>query len=299
MNWLNYHHLLYFWTVAKSPSLTQAAQKLHLSQPTVSSQIKQLESSLGVQLFERQGRRLVLTEAGQTVFRYAEEIFALGQELADAVEGRLDTQRLRLVVGVPDALPKLIVYQLLSPILQLEEDVQLVCHEGKFDELLRDLALHRLDLLLTDSPIPPHSHVKAYNHMLGECSVTVFGTPELHDQYKSGFPASLHAAPMLLPTPNTSLRFQLDGWFDGLGIQPLVKHEFEDSAILKVFGQAGEGLFFTPSAIREQVARQYSVKALGSIEEIKERYYAVSVQRRLKHPAVVAIQDHARRRFLV
>ena len=297
MDWLNYHHLLYFWTIAKEGGISRAAERLHLAQPTLSSQIKKLETSMGTKLFERTGRNLVLTDTGQLVYRYAEEIFTLGRELADTVKGQRAEKRLRLTVGVPDALPKLVVYELLKPALAMDEDVSLECYEGKLNDLLADLALHRLDIVLANSPLTPDSHVRAYNHLLGECGVTVFGTAELTRKYKAKFPASLHGAPMLLPTQNTTLRRYLEQWFDDQGIEPDVAHEFEDSAVLKVFGQSGHGLFVTPTAVEDHVKRQFSVNVLGRIPEIKERFYAISVERRLKHPAVVAISKTAKRQL--
>jgi LysR family transcriptional activator of nhaA len=280
--------------VAKEGSISRAAEQLHLAQPTLSSQIKKLEKSLGAELFDRVGRSMVLTETGQTVYRYADEIFSLGRELTDTLKGRPSPERLRLTVGVPDVLPKLVVYQLLKPALSLTEQVQFECYEGKLNELLGELALHRLDIVLADSPITPQSHVRAFNHLLGECGVTVFGTSTLAKQYRRDFPKLLQNAPMLLPTHNTSLRRELERWFDDQEIRPNVIHEFEDSAVLKVFGQAGEGLFAAPSAIEKQVAKQYSVQVVGRIPEVKERFYAISVERRLKHPAVVAISHAAR-----
>ena len=294
MQWLNYHHLLYFWTVASEGSVSGAAERLHLSQPTLSNQIKKLETSLGVKLFDRSGRSLVLTDTGQTVYRYANEIFSLGRELSDCLRGQPSRDRLVLSVGVPDALPKLVVYRLLKPALDLQDTVQLVCHEGKLPDLLSDLALHRLDLVLADVPIAPHLHVRAFNHLLGGCSVSVFATPVLAKQYKPGFPESLSGAPMLLPTQTTTLRRAMEQWFDQQGIHPMVVHEFEDSAILKVFGQEGEGLFVAPSAIEAEICKQYSVQVVGQISDVVESFYAISVERRLKHPAVVALTTAAR-----
>lgn len=294
MDWLNYHHLLYFWMVAKEGGISRAAEKLHLAQPTLSSQIKRLEKSFGTDLFERTGRSMLLTETGQMVYQYADEIFTLGRELTESLKGRPAQDRLSLAVGVPDVLPKLVVYQLLKPALGLEERVQLVCYEGKLNELLADLALHRLDIVLADSPLTPQTHVRAFNHLLGECGVTVFGTSDLSRKYKKGFPHSLHGARMLLPTQNTSLRRALEQWFDEHDIRPDVVHEFEDSAVLKVFGQAGEGLFVAPTAIEQEVCKQYSVRQLGRIPEVKERFFAISIERRLKNPAVVAISTAAR-----
>ena len=291
---VNYHHLLYFWMVAKEGGIARASERLHLAQPTLSNQVKKLERSVGTKLFDRVGRSLVLTDTGQLVYRYAEEIFSLGQEMTDALAGRPSQERLRLTVGVPDVLPKLIVYRLLKPALELDEDVQLQCYEGKLNELLGELAMHRLDLVLADSPITPDVHVRAYNHMLGECGVTVFGVKDLARRHGKNFPQSLDGAPMLLPTQNTAMRRGLEQWFDQQDIRPDVLHEFEDSAVLKVFGQAGEGLFVSPTAVEAEVSKQYSVGVVGRIPEVKERFYAISVERRLKHPAVVAISDAAK-----
>lgn len=299
MDWLNYHHLLYFWTVAKEGGISKAAKKLHLAQPTLSSQIKKLESSLGAKLFVRSGRTLVLTDTGQMVFRYADEIFTLGRELTDALKGRPSENRLKLTVGVPDVLPKLVVYELLRPALEMEETVHLECYEGKLQDLLGDLALHRLDIVLADSPLTPDASVRAFNHLLGECGVTVYGTKELAKRFSKGFPQSLDDAPMLFPTHNTTLRRHLEQWLDDTVITPRVMHEFEDSAVLKVFGQAGHGLFVTPTAVEDHVVSQYQVEIVGRIEEVRERFYAISVERRLKHPAVVAISESARNKLFV
>lgn len=293
-DWLNYHHLLYFWMVAKEGGITAAAAQLHLSQPTLSTQIQKLEKSMGVKLFDRVGRGLVLSETGQIVFRYADEIFSLGRELTDTLNGHPRRDTLRIVVGVPDVVPKLIVYQLLRPALAMEEEVQIICYEGKLSELLTDLALHRLDIVLADCPINPQLNVRAFNHLLGECGVSVLGVKSLAKTYQENFPASLDGAPMLLPTQNTTLRRALEQWFDKHEIRPNVRHQFEDSAVLKVFGQAGEGLIITPTAMEKAVVEQYSLTVVGRIPQIKERYYAISVERRLKHPAVVAICDAAR-----
>lgn len=294
MEWLNYHHLLYFWMVAKEGGISRASEKLHLAQPTLSSQIRKLEKAMGVQLFDRVGRSMVLTDMGQTVYRYADEIFTLGRELSDTLKGLPGKDTVQLAVGVPDVLPKLVVYQLLSPALDMEEKVQLVCYEGKLHDLLAELALHRLDVVLADSPLTPAVHIRAFNHLLGESGVSIFANAELAKKYKRGFPGSLHGAPMLLPTQNTTLRRALEQWFDANEIRPNVVHEFEDSAILKVFGQHGKGLFPSLTAIESEVSRQYRVRPVGRIEEIKEQFYAISVERRLKHPAVVKISEAAR-----
>jgi LysR family transcriptional activator of nhaA len=295
MDWLNYHHLLYFWTVAKEGGVSAAAKVLHLAQPTLSSQIKKLEKSIGHQLFERVGRKLVLTETGNLVFRYADEIFGLGQELSDVLNNRTEEDKSRFLVGVQGAIPKLVAYELLRPALESEDnEYQLVCFEGKIDELLGELAMHRLDVVIADRPLTPDTHVRAFNHLLGKCGVTVYGSSQLARKYKRNFPESLSSAPMLLPTQNTSLRRLLEQWFEENEIHPIIAHEFEDSAVLKVFGQSGHGLFVTPTAIEAEVCRQYSVKVVGRIPEVVERFYAISIEKRLKHPAVLKISESAR-----
>lgn len=298
MDWLNYHHLLYFWIVAREGSVTRASEQLYLSQPTISAQIRALENALGEKLFAKSGRNLVLTEIGRVVFRYAEEIFSLGRELTDTLKGRSSTRSrnrpVRFLVGIADVLPKLVAYRVLEPALRLTEQVYIICKEGKTERLLAELAVHELDLVLTDAPMNPNIKVKAYNHLLGECGVTIFATPKTAALYKRKFPQSLDGAPFLLPTENTSLRRALDQWFEAQGLKPVAVGEFEDSALLKVFGQTGVGLFAAPSAIEEEIQKQYGVQIVGRLDSIREHFYAISVERKLKHPAVVAISEVAR-----
>ena len=295
LDWINYHHLLYFYTAAKEGGVSKAAKILHLAQPTLSSQIKKLEKAIGHDLFDRVGRSLVLTETGHIVYRYADEIFGLGQELSDVLHNRVEEDKTKLRVGVQGALPKLAVYELLRPALESEgQEFQVVCYEGKLNELLAELAMHHLDVVIADRPLAPETHVRAFNHLLGKCGTTVYGTAKLKRKYEKNFPQSLDSAPMLLPTQNTTLRRQLEQWFDDNEIHPQITHEFEDSAVLKVFGQEGHGLFFTPTAIEEDVCSQYSVKVVGRLPDIVERFYAISIEKRLKHPAVVLISDSAR-----
>ncbi len=296
MQWLNYHHLLYFWVVACHGSVTRAAAELRLAQPTVSTQLRTLEEVLGEKLFARTGRRLVLTDVGRLVFRYADEIFGLGRELLETVKGRPTGQPMRLTVGIADAVPKLIAYRLLRPALTGAEPVRIICREDKPDRLLAQLAVHGLDLVLSDAPIGQTTKVRAFNHLLGECGVTFFGTPALARTCRRGFPRSLGGAPMRLPTDNTALRRSLDDWFESEDIRPRVVSEFEDSALLMAFGQAGMGLFPAPSAIERQVRSQYGVVVVGRLDTVCERFYAISGERRLKHPAVVAISEAARQR---
>lgn len=297
MDWLNYHHLLYFWLVAREGGIGPAAAKLRLAHPTISGQVRALEDALGEKLFTKQGRRLVLTDMGRVVYRYADEIFTLGQELVDTMKGRPTGKPLRLVVGIADVMPKLIVRRLLEPARGLPEAVHLVCREDKPAHLLAELSLHALDVVLTDAPVGAESHVRAFNHLLGECGVTFFGTRALAARYRRGFPRSLDGAPMLLPTDNTILRRSLEQWLDKQGMRPQVVAEFEDSALLKAFGQDGAGLFAAPTVIEAEIRRQYGVQVIGRVDAVKERFYAITVERRLKHPAVVAISESARTRL--
>lgn len=294
MQSLNYHHLQYFWAVAREGGLVAAAKMLHVSHPTLSAQIHALEASLGEKLFEKSGRRLVLTELGSVVFRYADEIFGLGREMMETLQGKSGGRPLRLDVGVVDLVPKLVVRRLLQPAFGLDVATRVVCRENSFERLLADLALHSLDIVISDAPLPPGSTVRAFNHLLGETPITFFGTKALARARKAGFPKSLHAAPMLLPLENSMLRRSLNQWFDKHQIAPRVMAEFEDSALLQVFGADGLGIFAAPSIVEREIEAQYAVQAIGRAEQVRERFYAISVERRLKHPAVVAINDAAR-----
>lgn len=296
---LNFHHLQLFWLVAREGGVGRAAERLRLSPPTVSAQVRQLERTLGEKLFRKQGRRLVLTEIGRVAFGHAEEIFALGQELVDSVKGRPGVGPLRLVVGVGQALPKLVARRLMAPALELAKSlgqIRLVCVEDRPERLLAELAAYQLDLVLSDAPVPPGSAVRAYNHLLGECGVGIFATRALAARHRRGFPRSLDGAPMLLPTENTSLRRSLEAWFEGQGLRPVIAGEFEDGALLKAFGSDGLGLFPAPTAVEDDVRTKYGVELVGRIEEVRERFYAISVERRIKNPAVLAICEVARTR---
>jgi LysR family transcriptional activator of nhaA len=294
MEWLNYHHLLYFWMVVREGGVARAAERLGLSQPTVSSQVQALQAMLGEPLFTRVGRRLVPTDVGQIVFRYADEIFAAGRELVETVRGRASGRPMRFVAGVADVVSKQIAYRLLAPALRLPDPVRIVCRENRVDRLLAQLAVHELDLVLADTPVPPTVHVKAYSHLLGECGVTLFAAAPLARRLKRRFPASLDGAPLLMPGDGTVLRRQLDDWFQQTGVRPAILGEFDDSALMKAFGEQGLGAFFAPSAIAAEIRRQHRVTAIGEVEAIRERYYAISYERRIKHPAVAAIAEHAR-----
>lgn len=294
MEWLNYHHLHYFWVVAREGSIARACDVLKLAQPTISGQIRALEEALGERLFVRSGRGLTLTDTGRVVFRYADEIFSLGRELMDTLRGRPIGRPLRFAVGVADVLSKLVAYKLLEPALRLGAPLRIICREDRPERLLAELAVHDLDLVLCDGPVPPGMKGRVFNHLLGECGVTLFGRRDLAERFRPGFPASLDGAPILLPTEGTTLRRSLEQWLDGQGIRPRVVGEFDDSALLKVFGEAGLGVFPMPAVVEEEVVRSPELQVVGRIEAVRERFYAWSMERRLKHPAVVAISEAAR-----
>lgn len=292
MDWLNYHHLLYFWTVAREGGLAPASKVLHLAKPTLSAQIRMLEDRLGEPLFLRTGRRLELSETGQVVYKYAEEIFGLGNEMLDTLKGRARGRVPRLVVGVSDVVPKYIVRRLLEPALHLPQRVRLVCHEGTYDELLAKLASHELHVVIADAPIPPGATVKAYQHLLGDCGVTIFGAKKFL-KLKRGFPRSLDGAPMLLPVDGAPLRRALNGWFASEKLSPEIVGEFEDTALLKTFGTDGVGLFAGPTAVEQEITYRYDADVIGRVSSVRERFYAITAERKLIHPAVKAITDAA------
>jgi len=293
MEWLNYHHLLYFWMVMQEGSVTAACKTLRLSASTVSSQIGKLEEILGGKLFRRVGRNLEPTELGRLIFRYADEIFSLGREMMDTVRGRKSANPLPLRVGIVNALPKLISCKLLEPARSLQESVRMICYEDKEDRLLARLAMHDLDLVLNDSPVRKGLNIKVYNHLLGECGVTFLADKALSERLQKGFPESLNGAPMLLPL-ETTLRRAMERWFDSLNVKPKVAAEFEDSALMTEFGQNGYGVFAVPSVIEGEVAHRYAVQVVGRTDTVHERFYAISYERVIKHPAVTAITKKAR-----
>jgi LysR family transcriptional activator of nhaA len=293
MAWLNYHHLLYFWTVARTGSVTKACVELNLTQPAVSAQIRMLERSLGEKLFAKRGRNLVMTDVGRMVYRYADEIFRLGREMQETLAGTISGQAQRLVVGVADQVPKAVVFRLLEPAMRASDAVRLIVREDGLDRLLGDLAMHTVDLVISDAPITSSSSVKAYNHLLGETDITIFGSPALAANYKKRFPHSLEGAPFLLPTASTELHRSMMSWFDSTGIKPLVVAEIEDSALLKMFGQGGVGLFPATTAIQDDIVGRYEVKPIGRIPEVTERFYAISVERKITHPVVKLLTSTA------
>jgi len=293
MEWLNYHHLLYFWVAAREGGLAPASKVLRLARPTLSGQIHALEDRLGEKLFQRSGRKLVLTDVGRVVCRYADEIFTLGREMVETVEGRTTGSRARLDVGVVDVVAKLVVRELLEPALRMPEPVRLVCHEDTHERLLSRLAAHEVDLVISDAPVPPGSGVRAFNHLLGECGVTFFAHSRLA-HLRRGFPGSLNDQPLLVPMEGAPLRRALDAWLDSHALRPRIVGEFEDSALLKVFGADGVGVFVAPTAVEKKVGAQYHVAVIGRADEIRERFYVITAERRIRNPAVLAISDAAR-----
>ncbi len=293
MEWLNYHHLFYFWVVARNGSIARAAGELRLSQPTISNQLKSLEASLGHPLLARRGRGLVLTDVGRTVQRYADDIFRTGRELQQALKGLPVRDRVPFVVGVADVIPKLVAERLLRPAVAAVKDLRLVCREGPLPDLLGALALHEIDLVLSDRPAPESVRVRSFGHQLAECGVVLLAAPALA-HLRRGFPGSLDGAPVLLPSAGTALRRALDGWFAERGVSPAVAGEFDDRALLKAFGARGMGVFPAPAMIEREVCEQYGVAVVGRVEEVRERFFALTVERRLRHPAAAALAGAAR-----
>ncbi len=294
MEWLNYHHLRYFWAVVRAGSIHKASEELRVSAPAISAQLKLLEDQLGEKLLMRSGRHLVLTETGRTAFSYAEDIFSLGRELLDVVKNRPIGRPLRLDVGVVDVMPKVVVQALLEPALHLHEAVRIVCREASSDQLLGRLATHELDVVLSDSPVDPTLKIRAYSHLLGECGVIFVAGERAAGAYRRRFPQSLNGAPMFLPCDNTALRRNLDFWFGSKGIRPLVLGEFEDYALLRAFGETGAGVFPLPAVVEAQIRRQKSLRTIGVTSEVRTQFYAISAERKLQHPAVLAIRNAAR-----
>lgn len=291
---LNYRHLEYFWQVAREGGVTAASRVLHVGQPAISAQIRKLERALGEELFDRTGRTMVLTEVGRIVYGYAEEIFSMGRDLKDEVHGLPGRGPLRLSVGVVDSLPKLMAYRLVMPALTAFEHLRLELTSGLPDGLFAALAVHNLDLVLSDSPLPTAVDVKAYNHFLGDCQVVLMGAPELASRYREGLPECLDGGPLLMPGLHSNLRRHVLRWYRDHGLEPRVVADINDSAVLKVFGQRGLGMFAVPTAVEADVARQYEVERIMILEGVKEEYYAISVERRIRNAAIVAIMGAAR-----
>lgn len=285
---LNFRHLYYFWVVAKEGGITNASKRLGLAIQTISTQLAQLEESIGKALFTQQGRRLVLTEAGQLALAYADQIFMLGEQLQEAL-GDADSVRTRLTVGISDSLPKLTAYKMLEATTRLDKPVRLVCYEDQFEALLADLALHKLDLVLTDREVRSGTTLRVFSHQLFESETIVVGAPALAKAYAKGFPANLNGAPFLLPARNNALRGKIDEWFGTHGVRPDVVGEFEDNALLNTFGRRGLGLYFAPAALAAEMKEQFGALLVGRVPQVREQFYAISNERKIQHPAVEAI----------
>lgn len=291
---INFRHLYYFWVVAKEGGITQASKRLNLAIQTISTQLAQLEESVGKALFTQQGRRLVLTEAGRVAHAYADQIFLLGEQMQEALSDA-GSSRTRLTVGISDSLPKLTAYKLLEATARLDKPVRLVCYEDQFEALLGDLALHKLDVVLTDREVMSGTTLRVFSHQLFESETIVVGTPALADTYRDAFPGNLNGAPFLLPTRNNALRGKIDEWFDTHGVRPDVVGEFEDNALLNTFGRRGLGLFFAPAVLAGEMQEQFGAVLVGPVPQVREQFYAISNERKIQHPAVEAILSAAQK----
>jgi LysR family transcriptional activator of nhaA len=290
---LNFKHLRYFWAVAKSGSIARASAQLHVTPQSISVQLRELDAALGVELMRRAGRGLELTEVGRRILSYADEIFSLGDELLEVVRDQTARKRLPFMIGIADSVPKSVAYRVVEPALHLEDPVHLICREGRLAGLLADLAVHRLDIVIADRPMPTEFKVRGYNHLLGASDLTVFGAPAMVNSLSGAFPSLLHNAPFLMPGEGVAVRPRLAQWLEDQDLHPHIVGEFDDSALLKAFGQGGAGLFVAPTAIADHVCKQYAVRAVGRIETVVEQLYAITTERRLKHPATVAMSRAA------
>jgi LysR family transcriptional regulator, transcriptional activator of nhaA len=297
VEFLNFHHLRYFWVVAKEGGLRKAAEKLHVSQPTISAQIAALEGVFGEKLFRRGGRALALTEAGQHVFVYAEEIFSIGRDLLDSVKLRPTSRPLRLRLGVADALPKLVTYQIIEPIFHLSQPVQLACWETKVSDMLVELAAYRLDLVLADEPASSGVHANIFNHLLGDCGVAFCAEAHLAAKLRRGFPKSLNGAPALLPMSNSGLRRSLEKWFHAIGVRPRLVGELEDPALVNILALHGLGFMCVPAMVVKEIVARFGFRTIGRTDECRQQFYAITPERKLTHPAVTAITSDARGRL--
>ena len=291
---INYKHLHYFWMVAREGSVSRASEILHLTPQTVSGQLSLLEQNLELVLFRRAGRSLELTEAGRLVLSYAEEIFSLGGELEEMLRNLPSNRPMVFKVGVADVVPKSITYRLLAPSLELPGQVRIICRENSIDNLLAELAVHRVDLVISDAPIPAHINVRGFSHSLGECGISFCAVPEMAARLRDDFPNSLNDAPMLMPGDNAVVHRDLQQWLDRLHIQPRIVGEFDDSALMKAFGQAGTGAFIVPTPIVREIEQQFGVEEFGRTDKVRKQFYAISVERRISHPAVAAVTESAR-----
>jgi LysR family transcriptional activator of nhaA len=300
MDWLNYHHLYYFWVVARTGSVAAASRELRLTHPTVSTQVHQLEHILGEKLFRRAGRGLALTDVGQMAFRYANDIFGLGREFMDVVKRRSKVASTRLAVGVTDVLPKSIVQRLLEPALRMKGSLHLVCREDRsLHDFLHELSRHALDLVLADAPAGIGSPLKLFNHVLGDSGTTVFASEGTARGLRKGFPKSLDGKPFLVPGVNAAFRRELDHWFDVQGIRPRIVAEVDDTSLVQVLAAGGYGACAGPTVMAPDARAHYGLRSVGDVPSLRQRFYAISVERRLRHPGAVAICQGAREEYFV
>jgi LysR family transcriptional regulator, transcriptional activator of nhaA len=296
MEWLNYHHLLYFWVVAKEGSIVAASKQLRLAHPTISGQIHRLEEVLGKKLFVRKGRNLALTDDGRVAFRYADEIFSLGQEFLDTVKGQTNGRPISLFVGVSDVLAKSIVYRILEPALRLDDEVRIICRDDRsLDAFMGELAMHTIDVVLTDAPAGAGTPLRAFSHLLGECGSCFFAAPKLARSCRRRFPQSLDGVSFVMPSANSTLGRSLQEWFASHDIRPKIVAELDDAALAKMFGEEGLGVFVAPAVVEQEVRRRYDVHLVGRADDLRNRFYAISLERKIKHPAVAAICEVARK----
>ena len=291
---LNYRHLEYFWHVVREGGVTAASEVLHVSQPSISAQLRKLEDALGYELFHRDGRSLTLTHEGKVVFGYADEIFRIGRELTRTVEGRMTGRPMRLVVGVSSTVPNLVTFHLLAPAFEMDDPVRVVVREGPSERLLAELAAHELDLIISDRPVPNDTRVQAFTHPLGSSPVDIVGPPLLAHRLRDGFPGTLHDEPFILPSEGYALRTSLEQWFERRKVRPRVFAEIEDNDLINTFGEAGAGMFAVPSVITEELRVRYALEVVGRAVGLSEEFFAISAERRLHHPAVVPITAGAR-----
>lgn len=294
VEFLNYHHLRYFWTVAKEGSLRRASELLRVSQPSICTQIKLLEASLGESLFRPSGRSLELTEFGQLICGYAEDIFTLGSEILRATKQAPSVRALRLQVGVVDSFPKLMSYEILRPVLEHQPPVQLICQEGKLADLVSQLNTHRIDVVLSDEPASPGIAGRVFNHALGSSDITFCAMPHLAKKLKGRFPKNLNGAPALLPTHNCNLRRDLEKWFESTGVQPRAVAEFEDTAMMKIVATSGLGVIAVPTVVASEAIERYGFVPIGRTKEVEIQFYAITAERRFTHPAILAITRRLR-----
>ena len=293
VEWLNYHHLRYFWTVARKGGVRKAAEELHVSQPSISAQLRLLEHALGEKLFQRTGRNLTLTDAGHIVLSYADEIFAAGRELMSAVKQRPGKRPLRLNIGLTDAFPKLIAFEIFQGAFRSSEPVHIVCREGEIGPLVNRLQAHRLDIVLADEPASSTLKAKTFNHRLGRSGITFCSRPALATKLRRNFPQSLNGSPALLPTENMGMRIALETWFDTHGIRPRVVGEFEDSALMEVCSSGGRGFTAIHTVVERMALKHYGLKVIARVADCGSDFYAITTERRLKHPGAVSITEHA------